>query len=126
MHHLLAQGGKLQVEAGAIRLLHAVQCRQAFGQLLTGREGTRVVLLAEDFIGALHQRLGTADVLKCRQAQTGQAQQVFGLGQAPVFAACAKHGFQALAQPLLITLQLGHQAPTLFQLIGSRQLCQAR
>ncbi|MNN51766.1 hypothetical protein D3C81_1664270 [compost metagenome] len=46
LHHLLAQGSKFQVQAGAIRLLHAVQRRQAFGQLLTGCECTRVVLLA--------------------------------------------------------------------------------
>lgn len=51
---------------------------------------------------------------------------MLGLGQAPVFAAGPEHRLQALAQTLLITLQLGDQATALFQLIRTRQLRQPR
>ncbi|MNN06896.1 hypothetical protein D3C76_870420 [compost metagenome] len=51
---------------------------------------------------------------------------MLGFGQAPVLAAGAEDGLQALAQTLLITLQLGDQPTTVFQ-FGSRrqngQLC---
>ncbi|CRM90057.1 hypothetical protein [Pseudomonas sp. 22 E 5] len=51
---------------------------------------------------------------------------MFSLGQAPVFAAGAQHGFQALAQALLVTLQLGDQPAALLKLVRPRQLRQAR
>ena len=48
---------------------------------------------------------------------------MLGLGQSPVFSAGTQHGFQALAQALLIALKLGDQPPTIFQFIRCRQLC---
>ncbi len=50
---------------------------------------------------------------------------MLGFRQAPVLAAGAQYGFQALVQALLVTLQLGHQTPPVFQLIGRGQLFQA-
>jgi hypothetical protein len=93
--------------------------------LLAGGEGSRIILLAQNFVGALHQRLGAADVLQGRKAQAGQAQQMLGLGQTPVLAAGTEDGFQALIEALLITLQLRHQTLALGELIGTGQLREA-
>ncbi len=51
---------------------------------------------------------------------------MFGFSQAPVLATGAQHGFKALAQTLLVTLQLGDQAAALLKLVRPRQLRQAR
>lgn len=51
---------------------------------------------------------------------------MLGLGQAPFLAAFAQYGFQALAETLLVTLQLCHQAAAVFQLAGCRQAGQLR
>ena len=51
---------------------------------------------------------------------------MLGLGQAPFLSALAKHGFQPLAQALLIALQLRHQAAAVFQFASGRQAGQLR
>ncbi|MNE62516.1 hypothetical protein D3C80_1577990 [compost metagenome] len=80
---------QFQEQAGTVRLLGAVERGQAACQLLTGSEGTRVALLAQDLVGAFDQGLGAGDVLQGRQAQGSQAQQVLGFSQAPLLAAFA-------------------------------------
>jgi hypothetical protein len=70
--------------------------------------------------------VSAVDVLQCRQPQAGQTKQVLGFGKAPVFAASAQHGFNSLAQALLIALKLGDQTAALFELICGRQLRQTR
>ena len=119
--HQLALGGEFEEQTGAVRLLGTVERGQAARQLLAGGKSARVALFTEDFVGAFDQGLGAGDVLQRRQAQGSQAQQVLGLGQAPLLAAFAEYGFQTLAQTLLVALQLRHQAATVFQLTGGRQ-----
>jgi len=125
LHDLIAQGRQLQVEPGTVRLFGTAQRGKALGQLLARGVGTRIALLAKNLVGALDQRLRTVDVLQGRQAQARQTNQVFGFCQAPVLAAGPEHGFQALAQTLLVALQLGQQAAALLQLVRARQLRQA-
>lgn len=105
---------QFQEQASTVRLLSAVERGQAAGQLLAGGEGTRVALLAQDLVGAFDQGFGTGDVLQRRKAQGSQPQEVLGFGQAPLFAAFSQHGFQALAETLLVALQLGYQTPAVF------------
>lgn len=123
---MLTLGRELQEQAGAIGLLDAVERSQALGQLLTGGKGARVALFTEDVISALDQFTRADDVLQGGQAQAGQAQQMLGFGQAPVLAAGAKDSLQALAQALLVTLQLSDQTPTVFQFGCGRQNGQLR
>ncbi len=114
----------MEEQAGAIGILGRTQRLQALGQLLAGGEGGGIVLTAEDLVGGLHQGGGAIDILQRGQAQAGQAQQVLGFGQAPVLTTGTEHGLQALIEQLLIALQLGQQATTIFQFVHAGQLPQ--
>ncbi len=123
---LLTQGAQLQEQADAIRSLRSAQRFQAAAELLAGSEGGGVVLIAEDIVSRQHQRLGTGHILQRRQAQGRQTQQVLGLIQAPILAAAIEHAFQALAQTLLVALQVGQQAAALLQFGCTGQVSQTR
>ncbi|RMV47369.1 hypothetical protein ALP10_05647 [Pseudomonas syringae pv. helianthi] len=124
LNSLFTQSSQLQKQPGAVWLLDAAQRGKALGQLLASREGARIVLLTQNFVGALDQGLSTVDVLQCRKAQAGQTQQMLGFCQTPVLAARAQHGFKSLAEALLIALQLRHKTSTVCQLVGGRELCE--
>ena len=115
----------MQEQSAAVDLRYAAQRFQHLDQLTTGGEGLRVVLRAQDIVGAFDQGGGAVHVLQRRKAQHGQAQQVFGLGQTPVLATLAEQAGQALGQALLLALQIHQQIALGGQFIRRRQAGQA-
>lgn len=122
---LLAQRRQLHEQPGTVRLRQRAQGLEAGRQLGAGGIGAGIVLRAQDVIGALHQFGGAAHVLQGGQAQAGQTQQVFGLGQSPLLAALAEDLLQLLAKMLLVALQLHHKASPGLQFVRGGQSVQA-
>ncbi len=54
----------MQKQPGAVRLLDAAQGGKALGQLLAGSKGAWIILLTQNFVGTLNQRLRAVDVLQ--------------------------------------------------------------